>query len=121
MEKERSDSGPSKPLVVIWSSRDPEVAQNMVFMYTKNSKLKGWWDKVRLVVWGPSAKLLAVDRELQAELAELKEAGVELQACKACADRYGVSDKLCSLGIDVIYMGQPLTEYLKGGCPVITF
>jgi hypothetical protein len=121
MEKERSDSGPSKPLVVIWSSRDREVAQNMVFMYTKNSKLEGWWDRVRLVVWGPSAKLLATDQELQSELGELKEAGVELQACKACADRYGVSDKLGSLGIDVIYMGQPLTEYLKAGYPVITF
>jgi len=121
MKENEIDPENSKPLVVIWSSRDREVAQNMVFMYTKNSKLKGWWDKVRLVVWGPSAKLLATDQELQAELGELKEAGVELQACKACADRYGVSDKLGSLGIDVIYMGQPLTEYLKAGYPVITF
>ena len=43
----------------------------------------------------------------------MKEAGVELFACKACADNYGVSDKLAGLGIDVKYMGMPLTEILK--------
>jgi hypothetical protein len=43
----------------------------------------------------------------------MKEAGVALFACKACADIYGVSDKLSSLGIDVKYMGVPLTQYLK--------
>lgn len=37
---------------------------------------------------------MTVDLELQAELDELKTSGVELLACKACADRYGVSDKL---------------------------
>ena len=111
----------SDGLVVIWSSRDREVARNMVFMYTKNSKLKGWWGRVRLVVWGPSAQLLSADQELQGELHGLAEAGVELLACKACADRYGVSEKLESLGIKVIYMGVPLTEYLKGDWAVLTF
>jgi len=108
-------------LALIWSSRDRDVALNMVFMYGKNSRLKGWWDQVRLVVWGPSAKLLSVDEELQAELKAMKEAGVALQACKACSDRYGVSDKLEALGIDVLYMGVPLTEYLKGDWAVLTF
>ncbi len=108
-------------LVIIWSSGDREVAFHMVFMYAKNSKLKGWWDNVLVVVWGPSAKLLAEDEELQDELAEMKKAGVEVHACKACADRYSVSEKLESLGIDVIYMGTPLTEYLKTGQHVITF
>lgn len=111
----------SDSLVVIWVSGDREVARKMVFMYTKNSKLKGWWGRVRLVVWGPSAHLLSVDRELQEELEDLKAVGVELQACKACADLYGVTDKLISLGIDVIYMGAPLTEMLKTGWTCLTF
>jgi len=108
-------------VVVIWSSGDRDVALQLVFMYTLNSRLKGWWDQVRLVVWGPSAKLLAQDRELQARLAQLKEAGVELLACKACSDNYGVSDKLAELGVEVIFMGQPLTRMLKEGWSVITF
>jgi hypothetical protein len=107
-------------LFILWTSGDPEVAMHMVFMYAKNARLKGWWQTVRLVVWGPSASLLARDESLQAELAVLREAGVELQACKACADRYGVSEKLAELGIDVIYMGAPLTEYLKTGWASIT-
>ena len=107
-------------LIVLWTSQDREVAMNMVFMYTKNSKLKGWWENVRLIIWGPSAKLMTVDPELQAELEELKAAGVELLACKACADRYGGSEKLTGLGIEVVYMGLPLTQYLKSDCTVIT-
>ncbi len=111
----------SESMVVIWSSGDREVAKKMVFMYTKNSKLKGWWGRVRLVVWGPSSQLLSTDLELQEELEDLKAAGVELQACKACADLYGVTDKLKSLGIEVIYMGAPLTEMLKTGWTFLTF
>ena len=41
----------------------------------------------------------------------MKEAGVDLYAYKACADIYGVSDKLESLGINVKYMGIPFTQY----------
>ncbi len=115
------NSSVADSLVVIWTSGDREVARKMVFMYTKNAKLKGWWGRVRLVVWGPSAHLLSGDQELQKELEDLKAAGVELQACRACADLYGVTDKLKSLGIDVIYMGAPLTEMLKTGWACLTF
>ena len=114
------NSSDKNKMAVIWTSGDPDVARNMVFMYTKNSKLKGWWNEVRLVVWGPSAKLLATDEDIQAELEKVKQAGVELQACKACTDNYGVSDKLAEMGIDVIYMGAPLTGYLKGDWTVLT-
>jgi len=102
-------------LVVLWVTHDKEAARNMAFMYAKNSKLRGWWERVLLVVWGPSARLLADDKDLQHELDELRAAGVELLACKACSDRYGVSEKLAELGIDVIYMGEPLTDLLKEG------
>jgi hypothetical protein len=108
-------------LVIIWTSRDREVAKNMVFMYAKNSRLQGWWPAVRLVVWGPSAALIAGDAELQAELEGLRQAGVELLACRACAEQYGVAPRLEELGIQVIYMGRPLTEYLQAGLPVLTF
>jgi hypothetical protein len=108
-------------LVVVWSSGDPEVARKLVFMYTKNSRLRGWWDRVRLVVWGPSARLLAADRDLQEEIQEVKAAGVELLACRACADLYGVTGRLEALGIEVIFMGQPLTDMLKTGWTCLTF
>ncbi len=108
-------------LAVIWSSGDREVAFSMVFMYTKNSKLRGYYDQVRLVLWGPSAKLIAEDEELQDELEKLKEAGVELKACKVCTDMHGVTEKVTALGFDAILMGAPLTEMLKTGWKVLTF
>ena len=106
-------SNDRKSLVVLWTSGDREVALKMVFMYTLNSKLKGWWEEVTLIVWGPSAKLLSQDKELQEKIAQMKEAGIVLEACKACSDQYGVSSDLEALGIAVKYMGTPLSGYLK--------
>jgi len=85
-----SDAKKSDKLAALWTSGDREVALNMVFMYTRNAKLRGWWNEVKLIVWGPSAKLLSADQELQKQLEGLKQAGVQLVACKACADNYGV-------------------------------
>jgi hypothetical protein len=79
------------------------------------------WDDVRLIVWGPSSKLLSEDKDLQEEVKKMKDAGVILEACKACSDRYGVSDKLERLSIDVKFMGIPLTEYMKDSRNIITF
>jgi hypothetical protein len=90
-------------------------------MYTLNAKLKGWWNDISLIVWGPSAKLVSEDKGLQAGIKKIKEAGVELMACKACSDIYGVSDSLEALGIEVKYMGEPLTQLLKGNDKIITF
>ena len=113
VEKENS-------LVVLWASSDPEVALKMVFMYTLNCKLQGWWNEVTLIVWGPSAKILSENIQLQKSIQRMKEAGVILEACKACADLYHVSPKLKELGIDVKYMGQPLTDYLKSNKVVLS-
>ena len=108
-------------LLVVWTSGDREVALKMVFMYTFNAKKNGWWDEVRFLVWGPSSKLLSEDAELQDYIKRMKEEGIELLACKACADSYGVSEKLEEMGIEVKYMGEPLTEMLKSDWETITF
>ena len=109
------------PLVVIWTSGDREVALKMVFMYTYNAKLRGWWDDIIFIVWGPSEKLLAEDKELQNYLKKMLETEIVVEACKACSDMYGVSDQLEKLGVDVKFMGVPLTDYLKGDMNIITF
>ncbi|MGI1660493.1 MAG: DsrE family protein [Desulfitobacterium sp.] len=110
----------SSELIVLWTSADREVALKMVFMYTFNAKTKGWWEDVCLIVWGPSSKLLSEDQELQTYMAKMLEAGVEVVACKACTDSYGISEALEKMGIEVKYMGQPLTEILKRDAKLIT-
>ena len=111
---------PSK-LLVVWTSGDKEVAMRMVYMYTFNAKKRGWFDEVRFLIWGPSSRMLAGDKELQDYLKKLKDVGVELLACQACADMYGVSDRLRELGVDVKYMGQPMSDMLKTGWKTVTF
>jgi hypothetical protein len=107
-------------LVVLWITRDREAALHMALMYAKNSRLKGWWERVHLLIWGPSADLLSYDAELQAEVAACREVGVEVFACRACAERYGVSQRLTDQGITVFYAGEPLTRYLQGGWKVLS-
>jgi len=115
-------SGKPDTLVVVWSSGDREVAGKMAFMYALNAKRRGWWKYVSLIVWGPSAKLLTEDSELQDRIEEMREAGVGLLACKACSDSYGVSESLEKLGVEVQYMGEPFTQILKDEYQrVITF
>lgn len=118
------EAHPEKPgsekLVIIWSSADRDVALKMAFMYTYNSKKYGWWDDITLVVWGPSAKLLTEDKELQEKIKSMIDAGIVVKACKACSDQYGVSGKLQELGIIVKYMTE-LTDYIKEGRNILTF
>ncbi len=120
---EKKELRPEDKLVVVWTSGDRDVALKMVFMYTYNGSTTrfGWWHDITLIIWGPSSKLLSQDKELQEYLFKMKEAGITLEACKACSDMYGVSEKLQELGVDVRYMGQALTDYIKEGRHVITF
>lgn len=118
----RADEGkaPSR-LCVVWSSGDPGVAKNVCFMYTHNAKRRGWFDVVHLIVWGPSAKLLADSKDLQEEVKAMQKSGVVVEACVTCAKNYGVVDALKGLGVDVKPMGEPLSDRLKGPWKVLTF
>ncbi|WP_321281307.1 DsrE family protein [Marinifilum fragile] len=108
-------------LAIVWTSADKEVAEKMVFMYAYNAAKFEWWDEINFIIWGPSSKLLSEDKDLQDYIKKMKEAGINVYACKACADMYKVSDKLSKIGIEVKYMGKPLTQYLQKDYKVITF
>ncbi|MEX0745470.1 MAG: DsrE family protein [Phycisphaeraceae bacterium] len=107
-----NEADPPKRLAVLWTSGDPEVAHRVAFMYTRGAAEQNWFDEVRLIVWGPSARLLAGDKDLQAAVEQLRESGVQVRACIACADSYGVTETLRSLDIPVEPMGRPLTSLL---------
>jgi hypothetical protein len=118
----RADSSAGKNrLAVVWTSGDSEVAQKMCLMYTHAAKNAKWFDDVTLIVWGPSSRLLAGDKGLQAKIKSMITSGVVVQACVVCADMYGVSDDLRDMGIEVKGMGRPLSDLLKSGWKVLTF
>ena len=108
-------------LAVLWTSGDPDVAEKVCFMYTHNAAKQGWWDEVVLIIWGPSARLLAGDKNLQGLIKNMQDDGIKVEACITCADMYGVSQTLAEMDIDVKGMGVPLTSYLKEGWKVLTF
>ena len=107
-------------LYILWTSKDTDTFDEMVFMYALNGKKLKWWDMVTVVIWGASARLAGEDEVVQLKIKELMEAGVKVEACKACADDLGVSAILESLGVEVKYWGQPLTKVLKSGAKLIT-
>lgn len=109
---EESQASPEK-LTIVWTSGDPEVAHRMVLMYGKAAKSNQWFDEVRLIIWGPSARLVAADKDIQAKLKEMKQNGIVIEACVVCADLYGVSDCLRELGIEVKPMGKPLSNIIR--------
>ncbi|BBO77201.1 hypothetical protein DSCW_46180 [Desulfosarcina widdelii] len=107
-------------LYVLWTNDNPITAEKMVFMYTINSLAQGWWEKVTLIVWGATPKLVAEDAAMQAKIKEAQQAGVHVTACKACADQLGVTQTLLDLQIEVKYWGQPLTDLLKNNERLLT-
>ena len=119
-EKQVQDEASDK-LVIVWTSDDPYTAERMVLMYAHASKNYGWFEEVTLIIWGPSAKMVAENIKIQEKLKTMQEDGVEIRACIVCANMYEVTEELKGMGFDVQGMGKPLTEYLKGGAHVLTF
>jgi hypothetical protein len=108
-------------LLIVWTCTDMETVENMVFLYTLNSRLKEWWGSVTLLIWGASARLAAEDKSIQEQLALMNEAGVRIIACRKCAENMGVAKKLESLGVEVFFTGKFLTEWIKSGKAFLTF
>jgi hypothetical protein len=107
-------------LYILWTSGDPITAEKMVLMYALNSKLQAWWNEVTVVIWGASARLVAEKESIQQKIIDLLDAGVKVEACKACSDQIDVTTTLERLGVDVKYWGMDLTHVLKKSGNLIT-
>ncbi len=110
-----------KKLLIVWSTEEVEVAKKMVLLYGSVILPRGYWDEAHLMIWGPSARALAQNSELQEMLKTVQQSGVETSACVVCSDEYGVSELLESLGVKTIHTGEFLTEALQNGWKVVTF
>jgi len=113
---------PTGKLMVVWTSADPDVAEKVCLMYAHAAKKYGWFADVHLVVWGPSQRLLVGDPTIQTKVKAMREDGVVVEACVACATKLGLVDQIKALGYEVKGMGKPLTKALKDAdTEVITF
>ena len=109
-------------LLIVWSSGEKEVAKKLILLYGSVMLERGYWERATIMIWGPSAKLLAEDKELQEQFEAVKKSGVIFNACVVCSDEYGVSQELSSMGIELIHTGEMLTKALQSDTiKVITF
>jgi hypothetical protein len=105
---------------ILWTTGDKITALNMLAVYVLNAKRRAWWQEINVIIWGASAKLVAEDTQVQTEVLEMIHSGIHVEACKDCSDACGVTDNLVRLGIHIRFMGQPLTDYIKAGEPLLT-
>ncbi|HYE83061.1 MAG TPA: DsrE family protein [Clostridia bacterium] len=110
----------SKKLFILWTNADPVTSEKMVMMYGINSKISNWWEEVTIIIWGAPAKLAAENDFIREKIRQALHLGVNVSACKACADQLGVTDKLLQLGVEVKYWGEGLTEILKENEKLLT-
>jgi len=100
-------------LTILWTTDDEETALNMILMYTMKANTNKWWKECNLITWGPSNKLLCQSPEVQVLMKQIMDAGVNVFACRRCAERYGLVEQIEGMGIEVKLMGEPLTKYLQ--------
>ena len=105
----------------ILSSGDREVALEVGLVYPLNAIKQKWMDEVKVIIFGPSEKVAANDLEVQERLKELLEAGIEVMACKWCADRMNITDRLEQAGVKVVYVGEIMSQLMKDGWSSLTF
>ncbi len=108
-------------LLIVWSSGEIEVAKKLVLLYGSVALPHAYWDELHLMVWGPSAKLLAENAEVQTLFAKVLGTGVKASVCVVCSDDYGVTEQLQMLGVEPTHTGELLTDALKSDWKVVTF
>lgn len=108
----------SKVLIVLSTGEKEKALTGL--LYATNAIAHKWLEDVRVFFFGPFEKLLAEDSEIQQQAAQLIEYQQPM-ACKGISDDQGVSDQLSRLGVDVQYIGQPISQALNDGYVPMVF
>jgi hypothetical protein len=107
-------------VLVILQSGDPELIWHGI-QYAERAIKNKWMDDVRIVIWGPAQKTicgLPPDHEIIVKFKEIQAMGgksSQIWACKACSDRYGVTDKILKLGFESFHTGIATSYMIKAG------
>jgi hypothetical protein len=117
------EGGPSlaNKIFIMLASESKDVALEMALFYPYTLAKEKYMDEVKVILFGPSEKLVARDKNVQKRIKRLQEIGVSISACKYCSDRMGVSDKLEKLGITVEYVSEKTAQLIKDGWASLSF
>lgn len=101
-------------LLIIIGSAELEKARTGL-LYAVNAKRNNWLNDIKLIFFGPSEKLLLEDEIIQQYVEEFRLMEEKVVACKFIAEREKTEEKLTSLGIEVEYVGEMISNYIKDG------
>lgn len=110
----------NKVFAIITDS-DREQALEVSLVYPMNCAKNKWLDEVKVIFFGPSEKLAAFDIQVQEKIKQMKGYGVEVLACKWCADRMGITQQLEAQGITVVFVGPIISHLIKDDWAQLTF
>ena len=105
----------------IIANADREQALEVSLVYPLNCAKNKWIEEVKVIFFGPSEKLAAFDVQVQDKIKEMKSYGIEILACKWCADRMSITSQLEAQGITVVYVGPIISQLIKDGWAQLTF
>ncbi len=101
-------------ILVIISTAEREKALTGL-MYAVNALKHGWMKEVQLFFFGPAEKLLLRDNHLQALVQEFQSLQGKPIACKFIAEREEIGDQIAELGVEVVYVGERISDLVKSG------
>ncbi len=101
-------------ILVILSSAEKGKARTGA-MYAVNALRNNWMNEVKLFFFGPAEKLLLEDEELQQIVEEFNALEEQPVACKFIAEKEKTDEKLLQLGVNVEFVGEPISDLIKQG------
>ena len=107
-------------VVIVIQSADPE-AIFFGLLYADRAMKHQWMDNVKVVFWGPAEKTLAGlpddsdQKKLIKGIIERGGKSARIWCCKACSDRYGVTEQMEKLGFEVFHVGNATSYLMKLG------
>jgi hypothetical protein len=116
-ERRRVDMS-SKLLVVIATGENEKALTGL--MYASRTLSEGWMDKVKVIFFGPSERLLVKDKRIAQAAKEISDVEKPI-ACKFISDREGLSEKIEDCGVKVDYVGTIISELIKDGYVPMVF
>jgi hypothetical protein len=100
-------------LLVVWKSNNDIDIHNFVIPYCYNAVVQEWFDEVELLIWGASQEKLMSDPIIQQRVVNLVKNNITVYACKMCSDKVGATSILESIGVNVRYTGDLLSNRLR--------
>lgn len=101
-------------VLIIISTSDAGKAQTGA-MYALNALKYGWMEDVKIILFGPAQDLLLDDEKFRELIQEYQEIEENVVACKFISDRDEKGKELDKLGIQVEYVGEMISNYIKDG------